>query len=892
MGHLRTDDQESGATSEDAVQELAGSELRFRALVTASADTVLLIGRDGAITYLSPHVAKEFGMEEKMDRNPVGLRFVHRDDRAEVARVYKAAFDGEPGDRFSVTHRVLVPGYGSVWVEARLVNQLGVEGLDAVVVNAREVTDRVQAERRLRRRLEAEDLLARMASRFVDVRADELDGVLHDALREIGEFCQGDRAWIFQLADDSATIEHTHEWCAAGVSSEIDTVRGLQLDDLPVFSSWIGHQGPLLVSSVEDMPEEQAAERAVLQSQKIAALAGFGMFARGELYGLIGVDVVTGKRRFSESILWLLRSAADVFGAALRRCAVEVRLAESQERFRAMIHHATDGVRLLDADLRVVYASPAVSTITGYDLDELLDPSDRLGRVHPDDRALVARTRARCLASPGIPVSCSYRCLRADGEWIDLEEVMTNLMHEPAVRGVVANMRDITASRRHEAELLEQARRDPLTELPNRRLFDELVDAAISRIARTGSELALVYLDLDRFKLVNDSFGHQIGDALLVEAAARLKQAVRGGDVVARLSGDEFVVLCEPVDGEGEALAIADRVLAAFRQPFSIGHHTIYTTASVGIVLSQGGDTERSSLLRDADAAMYSAKAAGRNRSAVFSGTLVAMARERLEVEVGLRVAVPERQLRLYYQPIVSLSSGTVVGAEALLRWEHPDRGVLSPDAFLDVAEETGMIVPIGEWVMAEACREWARWTAAGVTEGLDLHVNLSVRQLVERGIADAVRRAIGETEIDPDRLCVEITESALLAGDDATRELAAVRACGVRLALDDFGTGHSSLSYLRHLDLDILKIDRSFVDGVGTDEHDTAIVTAIIRLAESLGLSTVGEGVETQEQADALAALGCDQVQGFWCSPALPAGGFVDLIAELGRRGSDAGTL
>ena len=886
VADVTVDDQQGAA--DDPARQLVASEQRLRALITASADAIFMMDRAGKVTYLSPQMTRALGTPTAAPDDRMLLAAVHREDQAEVFATYRAAFAGEVGSQHAVTHRIFLRTGEILWVEARIVNQLGVEGIDALVVNARDVTARERAERRLRRRLEAEDLLGRIASRFVDVLADQLDDALDRTLAEVGEFCGADRAWIFQVGPDGHTVEHTHEWCALGVPGEIDELRGLSVDTLPSFAAWMRDPGPLVIPSVARMPEEQAAERSVLEAQGIKSLAGHGMFVRGTLYGLVGLDAVERERRFANTELWLLRSVADVFGAALRRCHVEEALASSEERFRAMIHHATDGVRLLDEDLRTIYASPAVAIITGYTDGEIEDPGARLDKVHPDDRAAVERARADSLASPAIPVTCSYRCRHREGHWIHLEEVMTNLLDDPSVAGVVANMRDVTADRRHEAELLAQARRDPLTDLPNRRLFDELVDAAISRIARTGAQLALVYLDLDRFKLVNDSFGHHIGDALLVDAAERLRTAVRGGDVVARLSGDEFAVLCEPVDDEEEALSIADRVLEAFREPFTLGGRTIYSTASVGVVLSGDRGRDRARLLRDADAAMYSAKAGGRNRTAVFSGTLVAMARERLEVEVGLRAAVPHDQLCLHYQPIVSLRTGGVTGVEALLRWEHPERGMLTPASFLDVAEETGMIVPIGQWVVREACRQLARWVAAGVGEGLELHVNVSVRQLVEAGIADAVQLAIAETGVDPSRLCVEITESALLAGDDATRELKAVRAAGVRLALDDFGTGHSSLSYLRHLDLDILKIDRSFVDGVVDDEHDTAIVTAIVRLAESLGLTTVGEGVETATQASALAALGCDQAQGFWCSPAIAS----DDVESFLRDGGIAGAL
>jgi diguanylate cyclase (GGDEF)-like protein/PAS domain S-box-containing protein len=873
---------------DDAERRLAATAGTLDSIVAASADTVFLMDRDGTIRYLRAQVTGLINLdrgelddprEETSDREI--LRWIHRDDRAEVRRVYGEALAAEPGALFGVTHRLRTLGGHWIWVEVRIINQFGLEGVDALVVSSRDVTDRVLAERRLRHRLAAEELLAELAPRFVDVAAADLDDALHEALGQIGRFCGVDRAWILRVDRDGSTVNQTHEWCGDGIETQAHEMCGLRLDDLPEFTSWTNDGDALVVPSVDDMPDEQAAERQLLQLQDIKSMAAHTMRTDGELAGLVGLDAVRSRQRFNRADLWLLKAVSAVFGAALRRCAAERALAASEERFRAMIHNATDGVRLLDAELRLQWASPAVTAITGWTVEDLVDPDRRFALVHPEDRERVSASRAEALLRPGDAVLCAYRCRHADGHWIDLEEVMTNLLDDPAVRGIVANMRDVTADRRHEAELLAQARRDPLTDLPNRRQLDELVDGAVARVARTGSRLAVLYLDLDRFKLVNDSFGHHVGDSLLMEAADRLRTAIRAGDVVARLSGDEFVVLCEPIDGEEEALSIADRVLQAFREPFSVGAGSIYSTASVGVVVSGSPTSDRAGLLRDADAAMYSAKAAGRNRAAVFTGTLVAMARERVQVEVGLREAVPERQLRLRYQPIVSLATGELTGCEALLRWQHPQRGELTPDVFLDVAEETGMIVPIGEWVVHEACRQLASWDSEGLGDHLDLHVNVSVRQLVEGGIAESVQRALVETGIAPSRLCVEITESALLAGDDATRELKSVRACGVRLALDDFGTGHSSLSYLRHLDLDMLKIDRSFVDGVGHDEHDTAIVTAIVRLAESLGLVTVGEGIETFEQRDRLAEIGCTQGQGYWCAPPLEPDGYAALALE-----------
>jgi diguanylate cyclase (GGDEF)-like protein/PAS domain S-box-containing protein len=703
------------------------------------------------------------------------------------------------------------------------------------------------------------------------------------SLEELGRFCQADRAWIFRLADDGRRINHTHEWCADGIATQIDELQGFPIRDLPGFGAWIGDPAPLLIASVDSMPDEFASERAVLQSQDIRSLVATAMFVRNELYGLVGLDAVVEERQWPDQAVWALRACADIFGSALRRCEAEAALTMNEARFRAMFDNAADGVRVLDEQLRTVYASPAVERITGRSLEEITDPDARLAWVHPDDVDRMLELRDRRNLAFGKSILTQYRILHPSGRWVYIEEVFTNLMNDPAVRGLVINTRDVTERHRHETELLAQARRDHLTALPNRLLFEELVDAALARLALTDRQLAVVSIDLDRFKLINESLGHEVGDALLCEAARRVRSSVRGGDVVARLSGDEFVVLCEPVDDENEVRSLADRILEAFQAPFDVAGQRVYATASVGVALSGTTSLDRATLMRDADSALSAAKASGRNRLVVSSGALAENARHRLDVEAALRNALALEELRLYYQPIVDVDNGSVLGAEALLRWEHPERGILAPAAFLDIAEETGLIVPIGAWVIHEACRQLADWTPALGGRPFELHVNVSVRQLDDRGIAKPLVAALQQTGVDPQNLCIEITESALLAGADAASELEAVQRCGVQLALDDFGTGHSSLAYLRNLSVDTLKIDRQFVDGVHDDTHDRAIVNAILRLAESLDLDVVAEGVEGSEQVVALRALGCRRAQGFWYARPMPADEFERYMHSAG---------
>ena len=424
-----------------------------------------------------------------------------------------------------------------------------------------------------------------------------------------------------------------------------------------------------------------------------------------------------------------------------------------------------------------------------------------------------------------------------------------------------------------EEQLSRQALHDPLTELPNRALLSDRLEQALSRTRRTQRRVGVLFLDLDRFKLVNDTRGHLGGDGLLKVVADRLRSAVRPGDTVARFGGDEFVVICEEVRDAAEATALADRLRETLAAPIDLDGGQLFVTASVGVAVSQRGDSAER-LLRDADGAMYRAKERGRARTELFDETIRTKAQNRLSTELALRQALERHELSLVYQPILSIADNRVTGVEALLRWARPDGIITGPAEFIPVAEETGLVVPIGTWVFTEACRQLATWrrTVRNLPP-LTLSVNLSTRQLLEPELLPVLSATLTREGIEASALVVEITESVLM--EDVTyfiEVLAALKSLGVRLAVDDFGTGYSSLEYLKRFPIDALKIDRTFVDGLPEDSHDSAIVTAIIAMARALGLAVVAEGVETAEQLATLRALGCNMGQGYhWSKPLQP---------------------
>ncbi len=447
----------------------------------------------------------------------------------------------------------------------------------------------------------------------------------------------------------------------------------------------------------------------------------------------------------------------------------------------------------------------------------------------------------------------------------------------------LANVLGDTVERQlSEDDMRHQALHDPLTGLPNRILFLDRLQHALARLRRRRSLTAILILDLDRFKLVNDSLGHKIGDELLAEAAPRLKQVVRSSDTVARFGGDEFGILLEEISGEHDATEMAQRIASVFTRPFVLDGSEHFVTTSIGIALAEGGELP-GDLIRDADAAMNRAKERGRARYELFDVGLRGRAISRLRVENDLRRALDRDELTLDYQPVVSLRDYSIVCVEALIRWEHPDRGRISPADFIPVAEENGLIEPIGRWVLDRACRQAARWHQSRPdAPPISMSVNLSAVQVANHGLANTVADSLRGTGLDASSLSLEITESVMLADANGLGEvLDALKGIGVRLVLDDFGTGYSSLAYLTRLPLDALKVDRSFVDGLGTESRDTAITEAIVAMSHALSLEVVGEGAETALQIAELHRLGCDLVQGYHFSRPVPAAEITRMLED-----------
>ncbi|MFL6240973.1 MAG: putative bifunctional diguanylate cyclase/phosphodiesterase [Actinomycetes bacterium] len=556
-------------------------------------------------------------------------------------------------------------------------------------------------------------------------------------------------------------------------------------------------------------------------------------------------------------------------------------VAEREERFRSLVQASSDAITVCNDEDVITYCSSAVQGVFAYDPDELL--GRRLTDVvHPDDvRDVHRRIRALLSGDNDGPVRLKCRVRDGRGTWLKTESMVTDHRDHPTIRGLVFNTRDVSDRAELEGRLSHLVHHDPLTDLPNRLLFrDRLQHLLEARRSRERPATVLVF-DLDGFKLVNEAAGHAAGDALLVQCGRRLRTFVRGGDTVARLDGDSFAILLEDGHDATGVQEISRRLLDVLSAPYVVDGREHVVGASIGGALAHPG-AAADELLVDAELALRAAKRSGRGRMALFSPEMHVEAIRRVELEAEIRQALTAGEFSLDYQPVLRLATGEVVGVEALLRWHHPRRGWVSPNEVIPVAEESGLIVPLGRWILEEACRQVARWRSAGYE--IELAVNVSACQLTTPGFVDSVAAVLRSTGIPAPALTLEITENVIVDTEDRTlAKLVLLRELGVRLAIDDFGTGYSSLSYLQRLPVDTLKIDRSYVSGVGARTQSTSLTSSIVRLGRDLGLMVVAEGIEDPAQAHELVAMGCEYGQGFLFAEPLPADEMVRLLNTQG---------
>ncbi len=647
--------------------------------------------------------------------------------------------------------------------------------------------------------------------------------------------------------------------------------------------AWFGETARSLLQGILALvpPEERAG---VAEAVRGAVQAGADVHVRFRMVRPDGTERVLsaqGELMRDDSgrpvrLVGTVRDVTDAFRA-------QERLRFSERRFRSLVQHASDVIAILSADGRLTYASPAVDRVLGC------HPADLLGRsfdslVHPGDVPGVLA------AVPEDGDSSLPRLLRlrhSTGRWRDVEVVASNLIADPAVAGVVLNIRDVTEQRSYEARLSRQAFWDDLTGLPNRTAFTQALGAAILPGAGERGP-ALLFVDVDDFKVVNDSLGHAEGDRLLLHVARRLTGCLSVGDTVARLGSDTFAVLLTEGGSADDLLTVARRVRDELSAPFELRGRDVFVTAGVGVAAARDADSPED-LLRNADVALHRAKELGSGHIALFDAEMRRRVVRRLELDTDIRKGLERNEFRLAYQPIVNLPTGDIVGVEALIRWRRPGYGEVPPMEFIPFAEETGLVLPIGRWALEEACRQLRVWQHELPGRAITMSVNVSARQFHQPDMVGEVAAVLSRTGVEPELLCLELTEHALLHdGDSVLETLHALRDLGVELVIDDFGTGYSSFFYLKRIPATTVKVDRVFVAGITARASDLAVVRAVTTVGRSLGLTVTAEGVETAEQTEILRSLGCDRVQGYYFGP--PSG--PTTIGQLLSRGRVGGLV
>jgi len=658
-------------------------------------------------------------------------------------------------------------------------------------------------------------------------------------------------------------------WAAGYLLIAIAALRAASTPALPAAAEGpLGHRGLLL-------PYLPVVAGALVAAVEEIRPAGLDPVVFWSLLVVIGLVVVRQFLTLNDNL------------ALNRQLAINAaELTKSHEHFRSLVQNSSDVITQIDRDGLIRYQSGSVERILGYSEAELVGkPFGDL--VHDDDRLQVLRKIDEAINIEGLPLAVECRLRRKDDSYCSAEITITNLLGLPAVRGLVLNTRDVSERKTLEEKLTHQAFHDPLTDLPNRAAFRIHLDHAL--YGNREGQIAVLFLDLDDFKAVNDTLGHDIGDKLLAAVGARIASTLRPGDTVARLGGDEFAVLLKNMEEEEIAARVAERITRQFIAPFGIDGKQIAIHASIGIAGLVSGEEAAEELIRNADVAMYIAKSKGKARYVEYDASLASAALHLLELEADMPRALAEKQFVLHYQPVVMLESGAIHSAEALLRWNHPELGLLSAPDFIAVAERSGLIVELGRWALQQAARDARRWQVRyPSTPLMGISVNLYGRQLQRPELVPEVMDAIDAAGLDPQSLILELSESVLMGDGQAVGQvLQGLRERGFRLALDDFGAGYSSLGRLRDFSVDILKMDRSFVAGIGNGLTDGAILRAIIGIANTLGLMTIAEGIERPEQLAALNAMGCHAGQGVYLSNTVDFEGMEALLASCIQSGS-----
>ncbi|MDX1626575.1 MAG: EAL domain-containing protein, partial [Wenzhouxiangellaceae bacterium] len=803
---------------------------------------------------------------------------IHPDDRGDALdRLEQGSVNGR---RCSFDVRVRTVDGRDVWFHND-VNPYLVEGevvrLFGVMVD---VTEQRRASRTVEYVSGLQRLLVEASHALIHPVEVSLDATLDELLARVGRYCDADRAYLIRFEDGLSLFTNTHEWTAPGINPEIENMQRESTDPLARMLESLKRREIVHLSDVAGLGDEWASERDMLLEQDILSLIVVPVYSGDELLGLVGFDSVRRRREWRSEEISLLQVLGDMVGASIGRSEAEMRLRHSESLRRTAEALARMGSWEWVIETNRFHASEEWRRVFGCHEEDL--ERDRVLELTLEEERPRVREALKRTVEEGAPYEIEHRIVRADDGEVRWVKAHAELRHAgtPQAR-LVGFAQDITERRDIERELFQLAHYDSLTGLPNRVLAADRLSEALKRARRSEREVGVLFLDLDHFKKVNDTMGHEAGDQTLCEAGRRVASVLRERDSVARLGGDEFVILVEGFDGPSALTRIAEKVLEQFRRPITVMGRDVMLTASIGIAVGPADGDTPGELIRNADTAMYHAKQEGRDGFQFFDAAMNEMIVRQVAIEQALHGVVERGELSIVYHPIVAIDDRGVRALEALLRWNHPELGDPSPDEFVPIAEQTGAIRELGEFVMRESLARVADWRGNGC-EDLRVTVNVSPKQFRDAGFVDFVLRELARHGLPGEALELEITEGTLLTATRGVRKaLMALEASGIGIVMDDFGTGFSSLSYLREYRFDTLKIDRRFVSGITERGNDLELVRSSIRLAQALDMTAVAEGVETEEQLALLREEGCQFAQGYLFGRPLDAEGVANLLAE-----------
>lgn len=720
-----------------------------------------------------------------------------------------------------------------------------------------------------------EKLIATQSARFLTLNCDQLEQALLQAVAEMGTFLDADRVQLTLFSRKAKPARNSYDWESKAPKNGTAARENGALSGYP----WLYEKMKaveIVCLPTRDLPEEAKVEKSSFSSKGIQSFVRVPLIYRGALEGSLGIDFMRQPRIWPEKALTLFKILGEIYVIAHYRILMETQL----QKLSLAVEQSPSIVMITDAEGRIEYVNPKFSEVTGYSLKEIMGRSPsflKSGKVPDAEFKTLWET-----IKAGKEWQGEFVNRKKNGELYWERGVISSIKNSDGViTHFLAVKEDITKRKWAEETIQHMAYYDPLTDLPNRMLFNDRLGQALAQAKRKNQLAAILFLDLDRFKVINDTLGHTLGDLLLRSVAGRLKKCVRDGDTIARMGGDEFTLLLTGIVQVDDAVKAAQGILDVLKPSFTVEGHEVHITPSIGISIFPYDGADGVTLVKNADAALNRAKEQGRTNYQLYTPVMNAKAFERMTLENSLRKALERGEFTLYYQPQVSLGTGDIVGMEALLRWEHPDLGLVSPAQFIPMAEETGLIVPIGEWVLRTACEQNKKWQDMGYRP-MCMAVNLSARQFNEQNLVAMISGILKSTKLDAQWLDVEITESIIMQHLESTiATLRDLHHLGIQISIDDFGTGYSSLTYLKKFPVHALKIDQSFIREITTDPDDAAITSAVIAMGHSLKLNVIAEGVETMEQLQILRTLKCDRMQGYLFSRPVPAQTITPLLME-----------